>query len=106
MTGIEQIAESVESSLADIAEALGTVAGIESGLADLIEILKDRKGLDIAPLVAVVKTLNPTIHVNVPPAPAPVVQILPAPAQGTWQITRPGGYNQPDVVLATIKRVA
>lgn len=105
MTGIEQLAESIEASLADMAEALGTVAGIESGLADLIEILKDRKGLDITPLVGVLKGMNPTIHINVPPAPAPVLHFLPAPNKAAWQITRPGGYNQPDVVIATIKRV-
>lgn len=102
---LEPLIASIDASLADIAEKLELAGGIESGLADLIETMRERKGIDLGPLVAALKSLNPTIQINVPPAPAPVVHILPA-TKGRWEITRPGGYGQPEQVLAVVTRTA
>jgi hypothetical protein len=101
-----ELAESIEASLAAIAEKLDIAATAEAALGELLELLQARKGIDLSPLVAAVRECAPVVTVNVPPAPQPVVQVLPAPAQGEWEITRPGSYGQADVVLARIKRIA
>lgn len=102
---LEPLIASIDASLADIAEKLEVAGGIESGLADLIETMRERKGVDLAPLVAALKGLNPTIQINVPPAPAPEVRFIPSP-NARWEITRPAGYGRAAEVLAVVTRTA
>lgn len=103
---LEEAAALIEASMASMAESLQALGVIEAGFAELTDWIKENKGMDIAPLVAALKGLKPAITINVPPAPAPQVHFLPAPATGTWDIFKPGAYGQPDVLLARVQRTA
>ena len=107
MTTADKLLESLERSLADIAEALEQAKAIgvlETALADAIEAIERRPGVDLGPLVAALREWKPVINVQVPPPPAPVVHLMPA-AKAEWEIRLPGSYGAPDRVL-TIKKVA
>ena len=101
--------ESIESTLAEMSEQIGFVAGLDSPMAEMVavmEAIRDRKGVDLSPLIEAMRDARPVVTVNVPPVAAPEIRFMPAPAAGTWEIRRPAGYGQPDAVVATIKRVA
>lgn len=106
---IRQAADVIESALADVVEQLSRVSDgagmVETALAEALDRMEQRSAIDIAPLVQALNNLRPVVNVTVPPVPAPVVQMMPAPA-GSWEIVRPGSHDHRDVVVATIRRVS
>lgn len=106
---IRQAADAIESALADVVEQLSKVSDgaglVETALAEALDRMEQRSAIDLAPLVAALNNLRPVVNVTVPPAPVPAVHVMPAPT-GSWEIVRPGGYGRPDVVVATIRKVA
>ncbi len=99
----------IESSLADIAGSLEQArkshssAAIESAIADVVSALESRKAMDLGPLVAAIKAMQPVVNVTTPAA---VVHVMPAAAPSKWKVTLPGsGYGMPDREM-TIERVA
>lgn len=103
---LQSLVKMVETHLADIAEGAG-FDKVVSALADLIEALKDKQGVDLAPIAEAIKNMKPpSVTVNVPAAPAAEIRFMPAPAGGKWEIRRPGAYGQADTVIGVIERVA
>ena len=80
---------------------------IDSPMAEMVavmEAIRDRKGVDLSPLIEAMRDARPVVTVNVPPVAAPEVRFMPAPAAGTWEIRRPAGYGQPDAATSTLTR--
>jgi len=104
----KRIASLIESALADMATAAGDGARslglIETALAEAIDRLERRGVIEPATLLKAISEARPVVHVNVPPAPAPVIQMPPPPAE--FVVSRPGLSGQPDVVLMKIRRSA
>lgn len=102
---LAELVGSIESSLTDIADKMEVLSGIEYGMSELIEALKDRKGVDLAPLIKAIQAFKPTITVNVPPQPAPVVQIMPADVNYEWELRIPAtSYGMADRVLKITRK--
>lgn len=108
MSDTTKLIDSIESSLADIAERLDprsgqyVLAAVDSVLAEAVEALSKRPGIDVKPLVDALRSIKPSVVVNVPP-----VQVLPMMQENgtTWEIRQAGSFGNPDRVL-TVKRVA
>lgn len=98
----------MEAALAEIAEALEKasgargLAGIHTAIADATEALQSIKTHDMQPLVDAIMAISPSVHVNLPPIPQPVVHVA-QPAKFT--VTIHGAYGGQDRVM-TIERAA
>ena len=103
---IRQAADAIESALADAVEQLGrtndSLGLIETAMAEAIDRMGRRQAIDIGPLVAAITSLRPVVNVNVPPAPAPIVHVLPA---AEFIVTLNDPYGNAERTM-TIKRVA
>ena len=103
----KRLASLIESALADVAAAVGqgakSLGMVENAMAEALGVLEQRGVIDHGALLKAIAEARPVVHINVPPQPAPVVQVMPA---AEFEVSRPGGYGQPDVVLMRIKRVA
>jgi hypothetical protein len=101
---IKRLIRSIESSLADIAEAKG-LGAVVGALADVCEQLEQREGNELGPLIEAIKGLKPSVTVNVPAPPPAQIHVMPA-QPGKWEIRRPGAYGHADTVIGVIERVA
>ncbi|MFM7026041.1 MAG: hypothetical protein ACKOWC_08300 [Limnohabitans sp.] len=126
MTAFKALLSSIESSLADVVEAM-TRDDDESPMLALAEAIKGLKlqapevtvnpQITVQPAAvsvaapAVKVEVNPTpitVEAVMPQQPAPVIHMMPAQEQGAceWEIRVPGAYHGvPDRVLTITKRV-
>ena len=125
MAAFKVLLSSIESSLADVVEAM-TRDDDESPMLALAEAIKGLKlqapEVTVSPQITVqpaaVTVRPPDVKVSVQPTPitveavmpqqpAPVIHMMPAPEQGAceWEIRVPGAYyGEPDRVLTITKR--
>lgn len=109
MTELDARIKRIETALVDIAEAVDKasgargLSGIQSAVADAVEAMQALKAQDLTPLIQAIRALQPTVQVNVPPAPQAVVHITQA---AKFTVTIKGrSYGEPDQVM-TIERAA